>query len=101
MGLLRSATARAGCLPVARNSSLETPRCAGSGRTGPAPLAGGLNTRAYANPPALGLGAKSGGDTPAATAEMLKPPAQHTSPARTIAVEIPATLHVRLSASQY
>ena len=39
------ATAVVGCLPVARNSSLETCGCAGSPITGPAPLAGGMKAR--------------------------------------------------------
>src|SRR5260370_33602466 len=99
MGLLRSATARAGCLPVARNSSLETPRCAGSGRTGPAPLAGGMNTRECANLPALGVGAKSGGDTPRAIAETLNLPARQTAPARTVRVTVPAWLDIRAASS--
>src|SRR6266567_5494904 len=94
MGLLRSATDSAGCLPVARNSSLETPRCAGSGRTGPAPLAGGMNTRVYANHPALGLGVKLGGDTPCAIAELIKLPARQSAPARTLPVTFPACLDI-------
>src|ERR1700686_2272927 len=72
IGALGSPMGKVGCLPVARNSSLETCGCAGSCSTGPAPLAGGMNSRLYANHPALGLGVNTGGDTPAGIAETLK-----------------------------
>src|SRR6266446_5404714 len=86
MGLLGSPIGNVACRPVTRNSSLETSGWAGSGRTGPGPLAGGMNWREYANHPTPGLGAKSGGEAPAASAETL----QQRAPARTPAVKVPA-----------
>src|ERR1700686_1842714 len=61
MGLLRSATRSVGCFPVTRNSSFETYGFAGSCRTGPAPLGGGMNRRLYAYHPTPASGAKLGG----------------------------------------
>jgi hypothetical protein len=72
--------AKVGCRPVTRKSSLETCGCAGSYRTGPAPLTGGMNVREYANHPALGLGAKSGGDAASAVAEKPKLPTKEIVP---------------------
>src|ERR1700751_4778778 len=80
IGLLRSASRWVGCLPVTRNSSFGTYGCAGSCRTGPAPLAGGMSRRLCANQPILGLSAKLGGS---AIAEKLKLPARKTAPVRT------------------
>src|SRR2546429_7812812 len=45
IGLSGSPTAKVGCLPVRRYSSLDTCGCAGCGRTGPAPLAGAIQLR--------------------------------------------------------
>src|SRR5215475_1536793 len=90
---------KVGCRPVTRKSSLETCGCEGSCRTGPAPLAGGMNSREYANHPTLGLGAKSGGDRPAAIAEKLKLPARYAAPARTHRMELPACLDIGSSSA--
>src|SRR5215468_3770366 len=99
MGLLGSPMAKVGCRPVTRKSSLETCGCAGSCRTGPAPLAGGMNSRVYANHPTLGLGAKSGRDASSALAEPPKLAARQTAPARMPPVRFPACLHIGLSSS--
>src|SRR5215469_14932406 len=61
MGLLRSASDWVGCLPVTRYSSLVTCGRDGSCRTGPGPLAGGMNVRLKEYQPISGLGAKFGG----------------------------------------
>jgi hypothetical protein len=58
-----------------------------------------MNVRVYANHPAVGLGAKSGGDALCAIAEMLEPPRRQTAPATTLAAKIPVCLDIGSSCS--
>src|SRR3979490_1527888 len=98
MGLLGSPIGKVACRPVTRNSSLETSGCAGSGRTGPGPLAGGMNWRENANHPTLGADAKSGGEAPAATPKTLKLAAKQNAP-KMPAPKLPACLDIGSSSS--
>src|SRR5258708_40263750 len=90
MGLLRSATRWVGCLPVTRNSSLETYGRLESCTTGPGPLAGGMNKRLYAYHPTLEL--RLGGEGPCAIAGTFRLPARQTTPARPPSMKFPAWL---------
>src|SRR5882757_5635878 len=60
IGLRRSASGRAGCLPVARKSSLVILGCAGSMLTGPGPLGGGKKSCPFETQPVPLSGAKLG-----------------------------------------
>src|SRR6202035_5219502 len=87
-----------GCRPVTRNSSFETYGCAGSWRTGPAPLVGGINARSYTYHPIFRSGAKLGGASPA-IAEKLTLPAKQTTPMRMLAVKFPPCLDIGASSA--
>src|SRR5882762_3487119 len=60
IGLLSSASGRAGCLPVARKSSLLIRGCAGSTPTGPGPLGGAKKSAPLETQPVPLSGAKFG-----------------------------------------
>src|SRR5438105_13776035 len=60
IGLLRSATGKVGCAPLARNSSFPTRGCSGSSPTGPGPADGMIQVGAKATQPTVAFGANCG-----------------------------------------
>src|SRR5512146_1680311 len=93
MGLVRSASGRAGCLPVARNSSLLIRGCAGSAVTGPGPLGGGRKSAPVETQPVPLSGAKSGGVLAAkagASAAMAQAKAVNAMPVNRLDMSLPA-----------